>query len=289
MKFIQVLLKILTLINIKLALYLTRFMASFPRQLIAKQRDLDFIASAEKIEFNHKGNKVALSWGKGPVVLLVHGWEGRSTQLAPMAKALAQQGFKAIALDFTGHGLSAGRQSGFSEFIDDLAALQAHVVKHISPNIEAMVGHSAGGLCMMASRLTYDFPVNKYVVISAPSAPYPAVDSLRKILRVNEEVLSLVQDKIAQCFKTDWQTLLNGLAYNKRFDDEKLLLIYDQDDIMVDHNEAQKIQAIFQGATALKTIGFGHTKLLWDESVINQVCDFVLSEADVSQGVSTLN
>jgi len=67
------------------------------------------------------------------------------------------------------------------------------------------------------------------------------------------------------------------MAYNKRFDDEKLLLIYDQDDTMVDHNEAQKIQKLFQGANTFKTQGNGHIKLLWDEAVIHQVCDFVLS------------
>jgi len=277
MKTIQLLLKILTFLNKKLALHFTRFLASFPRQLATKQRDLDFIASAQKIEFNHKGKKIALSWGQGPVVILVHGWEGRSTQMAPMAKALANQGFQAIALDYTGHGLSQGRQSGFNEFIDDLAALHQHVVNRISPNIEAMVGHSAGGLCMMASRLFNDFTVNKYVVLCAPSAPYPAVASLRKALKVSEEVLSLVQDDIAKCFKTDWQTLLDGMAYNKRFDDEKLLLIYDQDDTMVDHNEAQKIQRIFHGANTFKTQGNGHIKLLWDEAVIHQVCDFVSS------------
>ncbi len=277
MKFIRFILNVLTRVHPVLALRFTRFLASFPRKLPTKTRDVEFINSAQKITFQHNGKKVALSWGEGPVVILVHGWEGRSTQMAPMAKQLAKSGFQAIALDFRGHGLSGGRQSGFTDFIEDLAALQAHVVKHITPNIHAMIGHSAGGVCMMASRLINDFPTTKYVVISAPSAPYPAIDALRRTLKVSEGVLSLVQDEIAKSFTCSWQELLAGFSYKSRFHEEQLFLIYDVDDKMVDHNEAQKIQNAFQTGHVYKTQGYGHIKLLWDDTVIEKVVDFVSS------------
>ncbi len=277
MRFIHFILNVLTRVHPVLALRFTRFLASFPRRLPTKIRDVEFINSAQKITFQNNGKKVALSWGEGPVVILVHGWEGRSTQMAPMAKQLAKSGFQAIALDFSGHGLSGGRQSGFTQFIEDLAALQAHVIKHITPNIHAMVGHSAGGVCMMASRLINDFATTKYVVISAPSAPSPAIDALRRSLKVSEGVLLLVQDEIAKSFNCTWQALLAGHSYKKRFEDEQLYLIYDQDDTMVDHNESQKIQKTFHTDYVYKTQGYGHIKLLWDDVVIESIVNFMSS------------
>jgi esterase/lipase len=278
MKIIQWLLKILSFINIRLAVRVTNFLIRFPRKLPTKERDLGYIHSAKTITFNRNGEKVALSWGAGPVVILVHGWEGRSTQMAVIAQQLANNGFQAIALDFSGHGLSGGRQSGFSDFIEDLAALKKYVEENISPNIHAMVGHSAGGVCMMASRLINDFSTTKYVVISGPSAPYTAINALRRVLKVGDDVLALVQDGIAESFKCTWQELLAGYAYTKRFHDEQLFLIYDHDDKMVDHNEAQKIQKTFHTNDVYKTQGNGHIKLLWDDCVVEKIVNFVSSK-----------
>ena len=39
------------------------------------------------------------SWGSGPTVLLVHGWEGRGSQLSAFAPALVKAGFRVVAVD----------------------------------------------------------------------------------------------------------------------------------------------------------------------------------------------
>jgi len=280
MKVIQFLLKIVTLFSTQLGFRLTSLLASVPRKAATKERDIEFINSAEKIEFDRDGKKVALSWGEGPVVLLMHGWESRSTHMAAMAQQLAAQGFQAIALDFTAHGLSEGRTSGFEDMYQDIDALQTYVLKNISPNIHAMVGHSGGGFCMMANRLLNTLTIKNFVVIASPVMPHPAVDGIQKALKASRGVILLVKENIASTFNTNWAALENGYVYRPCSKQERLLLVFDYKDKVVHHTDAEVIQQHFQQAKIYKTQDLGHTHLLWDQGVIDQVCNFI------SQGVA---
>ena len=48
----------------------------------------------------------AWSWGNGPTVLLVHGWNGRATQLGGFVEPLVARGYRVVAFDAFGHGES---------------------------------------------------------------------------------------------------------------------------------------------------------------------------------------
>src|SRR5687768_10404331 len=45
-------------------------------------------------------------WGRGPVVYLLHGWGGRSSQWSSFVEPLARAGLTAVAFDAPGHGAS---------------------------------------------------------------------------------------------------------------------------------------------------------------------------------------
>src|SRR5262245_59412942 len=46
------------------------------------------------------------TWGRGPRVLLVHGWGGRGTQFGAFVAPLVQRGFSVLSFDAPGHGAS---------------------------------------------------------------------------------------------------------------------------------------------------------------------------------------
>src|SRR5262245_3439937 len=51
------------------------------------------------------GRRVEMwKWGRGPVVLLVHGWSGRGAQLGGFVAPLVARGFSVVTFDATGHG-----------------------------------------------------------------------------------------------------------------------------------------------------------------------------------------
>ena len=59
------------------------------------------------------------SWGEGPIVLLVHGWNGRSTQLGGFVSPLVARGHRVVAFDALGHGDSDGADASESTRAED--------------------------------------------------------------------------------------------------------------------------------------------------------------------------
>jgi len=86
----------------------------------------------------------AKSWGDGPPVVLIHGWPLSADSWDPVAHALADAGFRAIAYDRRGFGRSQQPGGGYDydTFADDLAdVMKAH---HATQDV-ALVGFSMGG------------------------------------------------------------------------------------------------------------------------------------------------
>jgi pimeloyl-ACP methyl ester carboxylesterase len=84
------------------------------------------------------------SWGEGRSVMLIHGWPLSADSWDPVALALAENGYRAIAYDRRGFGRSQQPWQGYDydTFTDDLAdVMEAH---DATENV-ALVGFSMGG------------------------------------------------------------------------------------------------------------------------------------------------
>src|SRR5688500_6559183 len=68
------------------------------------------LASGEKSNLPLNGRRLAVwRWGKGPAILLVHGWGSRGARLASFLPPLTEAGYSVVAFDAPGHGASAGK------------------------------------------------------------------------------------------------------------------------------------------------------------------------------------
>jgi non-heme chloroperoxidase len=82
-------------------------------------------------------------WGEGPVVTFSHGWPLNADAWDGQLLFLAQNGYRAIALDRRGHGRSSQPSQGndMNGYADDLAA----VIEALDLTGVTLVGHSTGG------------------------------------------------------------------------------------------------------------------------------------------------
>jgi non-heme chloroperoxidase len=82
-------------------------------------------------------------WGKGPVVIFLHGWLVNSDFWDGQMFFLAQRGFRVVAHDRRGYGRSSQAFSGndMDGYADDLAA----VMEALDLKDASLVGHSTGG------------------------------------------------------------------------------------------------------------------------------------------------
>lgn len=96
-----------------------------------------------------QGHKIAVyRWvGRGPRVLVSHGWNSSGLRLYPIVEVLRQQGYEVIAFDHIGHGDSSGQSASLARFARVIQAM----VQLYGP-FEAAVGHSMGAAGLALAR-----------------------------------------------------------------------------------------------------------------------------------------
>lgn len=228
-------------------------------------------STAQPLAVVHRGRALAVdSWGAGPAVLMVHGWNGRGAQLGAFAPELVRAGFRVVAFDTPAHGRSPGRATTLPEISE---AIQA-VARACGP-VHAIIGHSFGVACAIYTVLQ-GFKVNRIVAISSP-------DSIRGLTRKFFTALD-IEPRVQKIFNRIFETHF-GADLWQRFSPEFLarqltapgLVIHDQDDRDVPWLEGAAVAKAWPGAQFVRTTGLGHRRILRDPEVIARVSAFIAS------------
>jgi hypothetical protein len=230
----------------------------------------DFMRKAIPLRYGEGQRNVCWMYGEGPLVVCIHGWGGGgAADMGLLAGAVADKGYRVIALDLSGHGSSSGEKIGFGIFIRDIEEF----CSTLSEPVHCYIGFSAGGLCMMAARANGKLSAQKFVCISSPREPYPPIYLLKKKLGVGESMLEQIRSDIAQEFGCPWQEITNRCFSSSS--GEELLLVYDVGDSFVQYADAERIAKQWSGARLKKTAGNKHRAMLAADEVIWEVCGFI--------------
>lgn len=233
--------------------------------------DREFHQIATPIQYGHKREKIAWSLGEGPLVLCIHGWGGGGgADLGKMARAIAQQGFKVVALDMTGHGATKGQSIGFGAFIKDIA----DCCLCLRDPIYASIGFSAGGLSMMTARAKRHLLAEKFICIASPCRPYPPLYLATKKLGLSQGVARRFRDQLAREFGMTWEQITTEcFTPHTR---EQLLLVYDRADNFINFDDVDEISIAWDSAEVLTTSGNKHRFITQDDTVISGVVRFLI-------------
>ncbi|NIK59625.1 alpha/beta fold hydrolase [Kribbella shirazensis] len=139
------------------------------------------------------------TWGTGDrLVLLVHGMLGAATQYHQVGPALADRGYRVIAVDLPGHGLAAPAPDATMEVFVD-AVLDA---VDVPPALA--IGHSLGAI-VLAHALPHLEP-ERVVYVDVPldglrAGPPPSVEELRERFRTAR--VARTQDRL-RATRPEW-------------------------------------------------------------------------------------
>lgn len=214
------------------------------------------MSSAKPLRFGLRGQGTAFEWGSGPLIVLVHGWNGRAAQMAPLATTLAANGFRCVALDVTGNGAQGPRFTCWHYFLRDIE----DVTRAIRSEVFAYVGHSSGGTTMMAARRAGRIQAQRYICICSPSYPFLSVDSVRNDFNPREPVMESYKLHLTEQFEITWSDLAAGGSYADAGKD--LLLVYAGKDKLVPYHEGNRIHALCPGSVLVKASDYGHRSIL---------------------------
>ena len=227
-----------------------------------------FKAEAKATGFSVNGvNYKFHSLGDGPVVLTVHGWDGRGTQMMSFFKPLVDAGFKVVTFDAHGHGESPGQQTNGVIISDMIVEISNRV-----GGCYAMIAHSMGGSFALVA--LEKISVEKVVLIAPPQNLEAAYQKVKMRLDIPDRPGRLFKERFERNFPNAWNRfsidqMVTKLAHVKG------LIIQDRDDDFVYPDESKAIHERWKGSELLFTEGLGHRKILRDDVVVQRTVDFL--------------
>lgn len=261
-------------VSLSAATQLTRLMACIPHSRRLAHEHKSALSHATKLHFRRGGDKVAWSWGRGPVVILVHSWEGQGAEFAIMAQQLAEQGFRAIALDVTGHGESSGTLVSFRDFCLDIAAL-CEYLEIEEPH--GFIAQDEAGLCLMAGREAYGLSAESYVLISTRDNLHSRVAQIQKRWQVSNDVFYNLREFVARELGCTWEEMKQGSVFSYQ-DHGELLIVHDDRQTQLAHMPIANIPRIWKGRAYVQSVAAKRPQqLLSDRLVIQKTSDFLQS------------
>lgn len=209
----------------------------------------------------------AWTWGRGPTVLLVHGWNGRATQLGGFVMPLVARGYRVVAFDAFGHGDSPG---GWLS-LPGLAECVQEVTDEIGRPY-GIIAHSLGGAATTLA-LSNGVQAERAVFVSPPTDPRRFLETFGAVLGISEGVRARLERRIERRLAMRMEDLrVDVIARSMR---TPLLIIHDQNDKEVPLDAGKSIARAWPGARLIITRGLGHQRILRDQAVTNAAVRFI--------------
>lgn len=270
-------------LSARLALRL--FFTTTPRMAV---RDADRATheEARQERIRLRGSDVVVyHWGRGErAVLLLHGWQGRASQFAPLVRELVAEGFRVVAFDAPAHGGSGGRRTDLRDWVE----LAERLGRTDGP-FDALVGHSFGGLAALTAART-GTPVPRVAAIASAASPTAFLTEFSRGLGLSPAVASRFTRRFAARFGLDAAGI--AAAYDAVGDPlpdgTELLVVHDRGDRRMPEADALRLHAAHAGRSRLlRTEGYGHNRVLQADAVLDAVLDLVRSDPREQTGPPT--
>ena len=210
----------------------------------------------------------AWRWGVGPTVLLVHGWEGRGSQLGALVAPLVEAGLSVVAFDAPAHGDSPGHRL----YLTDHADAIADVVGAIG-SVHAIVAHSFGAAAVLLAGARHGIDAARNVMIAPNVLIDDAIHQFARTVALDDRDRSSFEQHLVGASGIPIDALTVEQLAGKR--DTCLLVLHDRDDREVAVTHGDRLAAAWPNARLVHTDGLGHRRILRDDAVLAQVVEFV--------------
>ena len=232
-------------------------------------RELRWLKNSRQDLVDHKYGPLAVNiWGEGPTVLLVHGWNGRGSQMGSFAQPLVDRGYRVVTFDLPAHGRSPGNNTNIFKSIETL-----EVIAETYGPIHGIVAHSFG-VMVTTLALREELELNRFAAISPPTSLHWLVERFERILQIPAPTRRALIRRIEADFGNNiWDKVtLDKVAKNL---DTPALIVHDDHDFDVSWEQGKILADAWPGAVFMKTSGLGHRRILRDRGVIDAIVDFI--------------
>ena len=225
--------------------------------------------AAQQITIYHNLRKlVGFEWyNDGPTVMLVHGWESNLGQMLSFVEPLRRNGFRVIAFDQPGHGLSPSQPA---HLIDMADAVHDVVMQH-GP-VHGIIAHSMGAAATLLSLSRYSTHVNRLALV----APMPDLDTHLHHFSEAAALSGAMRARLRKQVESRLAVTIDACnaAYAAETIQTNALVVHDCRDQIIPVEAGFEI-AKQLNAALITTDGLGHRGILDDRITAGRIADFM--------------
>lgn len=216
------------------------------------------------------GELAVMSWGKGPAVLMVHGWGSHATHMGRLVGPLVSAGFKVVAFDAPAHGESSGRTTDLVQFASAIAAVAAH-----TGPLHAVLAHSFGASMALYAQRDWGVQAQRMVLVSSFDHCNWFTEAFAGHVGLTAPVLARVRQRLVRLYggRLDWARM--SVVDMLRASDAPTLVVHDEDDEEIPFEHGLALSQARAGVAFKRTRGYGHHLVLRSASVIDAVVKFI--------------
>lgn len=272
-KALMLLIYFLEFLNPYWGMRLAAFFFSKPFRYKRPKRELPIFSRAQRSTYLvQKLNKTVWCYhwsGKGPKIVLVHGWSSRATNFYEIIEKLILLDYNVYAFDAVAHGESKGIITNIPELIKTLEEL----IQEWGP-VEAILGHSGGGFAS-AYVVAQNPRIKKLILISPFNKVTDVFKKYFEMIQLGEKARLLMIGYFTKLTGKKVQELSGELSAQAIR--AKTLVIHDRKDKEVQVEDSIDIAKNLKNGQLILTEGLGHRRILRDEMVINKLVSFLKS------------
>lgn len=210
----------------------------------------------------------AWRWGQGPAVLLIHGWQGRGSQLGAFVEPLVAAGLSVVAFDAPGHGDSPGRRAYVTDFADAIAAVAA-----TCGPVHATISHSFGAAATLLAHGRGGLDAPRNVMIAPNVLLDDVVGRFSRMMGLDEAARVELMARVGASAGISLAALRPEALAAER--DTALLVLHDRGDRESPFVQGEAVAAAWPGAQLRATEGLGHRKILRDPAVVAAAVEMI--------------
>jgi pimeloyl-ACP methyl ester carboxylesterase len=210
------------------------------------------------------------TWGSGPPVLLVHGWNSSGLQFHKFIDPILARGYSVITYDKPAHGSSDGRHSSYFEFTD---AVRYLLNLPMLSNLTGVIAHSLGAAAVINAFSKEDIFPKTVLFAPALSVKEILYDSFGRFgmpEKILTQILQVYEKKYQYSIDTD-----NPIYLIPRFK-SNALIIHDKHDKFTSYDYSVKAAELNPTIYLHSTEGMGHGRILFDKQLIEKSVSFLL-------------
>jgi len=266
-KLIPLIIKVLSILSPQLATKLSLKLFSHPRRTKRSDEEMRFLATGIQVTF--KSQRKARTWGQGPVIWVLHGWESRGSTFYKLIPLLLEKGYMVIAWDGPAHGDSPGK---VSNVVDHPRALSVDMNEGLFVEPVAMIGHSFGGAAFAILSKIHQMPA-KIVIISAPTriiGVFSRFFQMIKLGKKSQDIFTLQSEK-----KTGYKVSEMSLVNNDFSQQSDTLIIHDKGDDVIPYDDFLALKNTWQAGKFITTEKLGHRMTIKNIEILKSIVDFI--------------